>query len=205
MCFWRAISCATATCSANARSRQAEIRENLPIMAAAVDRVSQYRGVIIGSSDIPDALYARSYGGRLPIVREPHAARILRALRRAALVTSGTATLETALAGVPQVAAYHGNGSGDDVWKVMKRVLTIPYVTLPNLIANRDIIPELLLHHCTADSAAGHLGPLFTRHPGAECPTQGYSEISRILGDRKRRRQCRGAYNRRSRKIRKWR
>ena len=160
-------------------SRQAEIRENLPIMAAAVDRFPQYRGVIIGSSDIPDALYAR-YGGRLPIVREPHAARIL-VHCRAALVTSGTATLETALAGVPQVAMYHGNGS-EMMYKVMKRVLTIPYVTLPNLIANRDIIPELLLHQCTADSAAGHLGPLLRDTPERNAQLQGYSEISRILG-----------------------
>ena len=160
-------------------SRQAEIRENLPVMVAAVDRFPQYRGVIIGSTDIPDALYAR-YDGRLPIVREPHAARIL-VHCRAALVTSGTATLETALAGVPQVAMYHGNGS-EMVYKVMKRVLTIPYVTLPNLIANRDIIPELLLHHCTADSAAGHLGPLLRDTPERNAQLQGYSEISRILG-----------------------
>ena len=147
MCFWRAISCATATCSANARSRQAEIRENLPIMAAAVDRFPQYRGVIIGSSDIPDALYARSYGGRLPIVREPHAARILAHSQSRTCNIGNRDTRNRARRSATGCRVSWQRFEMMD--KVTKRVLTIPYVTLPNLIANRDIIPELLLHHCT--------------------------------------------------------
>lgn len=161
-------------------SRRAEIRNNLRIMTAALDRFPQYRGIIIGAPGIDDSSYA-TLGAKLPVLRYDHAAQVL-AHCRAALVTSGTATLECALAGVPQVALYRGGGS-KLTYSIMEKVLDIKYVTLPNLIADSPVIPELLEHLCTTEAAAEALAPLL-REGSAERTAQleGYARIRSILG-----------------------
>lgn len=160
-------------------SRKNEIRRNLEIMCDALDLFPRYEGVIIGAPGIDDALYAE-LGARRPVVRAPHAAHIL-AHCRAALVTSGTATLETALAGVPQVALYRGAGSSV-VYGIMSHILSIPYVTLPNLIADAPVIPELLMHKCTALSTAAALGAILPDSKERAGQLHGYAEVRRRLG-----------------------
>lgn len=162
-------------------SRMGEIRKNLPVMLKAVDRFTQYKGIIIGAPGIEDSFYASLLEGReIPVLREESAYDILPHCR-GALVTSGTATLEVALAGVPQVALYRSNGS-KLAYNIMSRILKVPFVTLPNLIAGREIIPEKLLHECTPDTVADALaGILRLQAPGREAQTAGYAEISRIL------------------------
>lgn len=135
-------------------SRRGEIRNNLSVMQEAVKGFIQYQAVIAGAPGIDDALYATMT--KLPVVRDTGA--LLRHAR-AALVTSGTATLEAALAGVPQVACYRSNGS-KLAYKIMHRILSVPFVTLPNLICNRRIIAEQLLHECTPETVAEALSPL---------------------------------------------
>ena len=68
-----------------------------------------------------------------------------------ALVTSGTATLEAALLGTPQVVAYRAVGS-KIVYNIFKHILNVRFVSLPNLILNREIVRELLLHQCTVEN-----------------------------------------------------
>ncbi len=160
-------------------SRKAEIKSNMVVMKQALDQFPQYRGVVIGAPGIDDTFYA-TYGTSLPILRPAHAAQVL-AHCRAALVTSGTATLETALAGVPQVAMYRGSGS-KVTYDMMKRVLDISYVTLPNLVANEAIIPEMLMHLCTPDAVADALRPLLTDTPARAAQIDGYRRIREILG-----------------------
>ena len=160
-------------------SRKAEIRNNLRIMTAALDQFPQYRGVIVGAPGIDDAFYA-GCRAKLPVLRYEHATAIL-AHCRAALVTSGTATLECALAGVPQVALYRGGGS-KVTYKLMEKVLDIKYVTLPNLIADAPVIPELLEHLCTVEATADALRPLLTDTPQRNAQLDGYARIRRILG-----------------------
>ena len=65
----------------------------------------------------------------------------------------------------------------------MKRLLKVKYVSLPNLIADREVVPELLVHHCTADSIAEHLGPLLTGSPERDRMLGGYKTVKRRLGD----------------------
>lgn len=162
-------------------SRRAEIHSNLAVMRLAVDRFPQYRGVIIAAPGIEDEFYNANGGINLPIIRENCAEHVL-AHCRAALVTSGTATLETALAGIPQVACYRSNGA-KITYDIMSRVLDIKYVTLPNLIADEGIIPELLIHNCTPDLVADKLAPLL-RLDSAERAAQldGYQRMRRVLG-----------------------
>ncbi|MBD5174612.1 MAG: lipid-A-disaccharide synthase [Bacteroidales bacterium] len=161
-------------------SRRGEIKNNLPVMRAAVDRFPQYRGVIVGAPGIADELYARCGAGQLPVVRVAHAADLL-VHCRAALVTSGTATLETALVGVPQVVTYRANGSKLS-YDIMKRILSVDYVSLPNLITGSEIIPEMLLHECTSDLVAERLAPLLRDTPERAAQLDGYARMRTILG-----------------------
>lgn len=160
-------------------SRLSEIRTNLPLMVDAAKRFPQYRAVIAGAPGIDPAVYER-YGSNIPVVRDQTFD--LLANSHAAVVTSGTATLETALAGVPQVAVFRNCGS-KLVYKIMRRIIKGRFVTLPNLIADSEIIPELLLHLCTADTITAHLAPLLPDDsPQRQAQLTAYTTLRRILG-----------------------
>lgn len=162
-------------------SRRNEILNNLAIMQAAMARFPDVQPVIIGAPGTPDSLYAASGAGSIPVLRASHATAIL-AHCTAALVTSGTATLETALAAVPQVVLYRANGSKIS-YNIMSAILDIKYVSLPNLIVGRQIIPELLLHNCTPDTAAEALTPLLDPGSAArKAQLEGYADMRRTLG-----------------------
>lgn len=161
-------------------SRHGEIRNNLPVMLAAVGELSQYQPVIVAAPGIADGEY-RSGGAAIPLLRTPAAAVLAHA--HAALVTSGTATLECAVAGVPQVVCYRANGSKLS-YNIMKAALSVKYVSLPNLIADSAVVPELLLHRCTPAAAAEALRPLLdTQSPQRRAQLQGYQRIMQILGN----------------------
>lgn len=161
-------------------SRKGEIRNNLPVMRLAVDRFPQYRGVIIGAPGIPDDFYEQNGGIRMPVIREKSAVRVL-AHCRAALVTSGTATLEAALSGIPQVVCYRANGAKIS-YDIMKKLLSCDYVSLPNLIAGEEVVPEMLVHLCTPDLVADKLAVLLRDTPEREAQLRGYEKIRGILG-----------------------
>lgn len=158
-------------------SRLGEIRNNLSVMQDAVARFPQYRGVVAAAPGVDPEFYKAFT--TLPVVTDQTFALLRHS--HAALVTSGTATLEAALAGVPQVACYRSNGS-KIAYNLMKRVLSVDYVTLPNLIVNRPVIPELLLHNCTPDAIADSLTPLLTDTPQRRAQLEGYDAMRRALG-----------------------
>lgn len=162
-------------------SRKGEIRNNLPVMNLALQQFPQYHGVIVAAPGIPDEMYKTFGAGNIPVIRPENAPEVL-AHCRAALVTSGTATLETALCGVPQVVCYRANGAKIS-YDIMKRLLSVSHVALPNLIAGKEIIPEQLVHLCTPDLVATALAPLL-REGSAEREAQlaGYARMRRVLG-----------------------
>lgn len=170
-------------------SRRGEIRNNMSVMLEAARRFGGYSLAIAAAPGIDDGIYAPYQAEDVRIVRD--ATMPLLAYAAAALVTSGTATLEAALASTPQVACYRANGSRLS-YAVMHRLLKVDYVTLPNLIARRQVIPEMLLHHCTADNVARELAAILpvqapatlTRDsaPGRAAMLDGYAGIRRALG-----------------------
>lgn len=162
-------------------SRRSEIRNNLAIMRKAIEQFPDTQPVIIGAPGTPATLYAACGAGSIPVLRAPHATAIL-AHCHAALVTSGTATLETALCRVPQVVLYRANGSKLS-YDIMSAILDIKYVSLPNLIVDRNIIPELLLHNCTADNTAIALAPLLQPDSASRtAQLEGYAAMRAVLG-----------------------
>ncbi|MCM1413288.1 MAG: lipid-A-disaccharide synthase [Bacteroides sp.] len=158
-------------------SRRGEIRNNLPIMDAVARRHPELQAVVAGAPNMPDDFY-RSLTD-LPIV---HSATFdLMANATAALVTSGTATLECALAGTPQVVCYRANGVKLS-YNIMKHLLKVKYVSLPNLIVGEAIVPEMLVHLCTVDSVDARLTDILPGHSGRELQLEGYRRLRSILG-----------------------
>ena len=161
-------------------SRVREIRDNLPLMLEAAARHPEYQAVIAGAPSIDDSLYRDVMGNQaVPVLRDATYPLVHHA--RAAIVTSGTATLETALLGTPQVACYRFNGSKLS-YNFYRRLLTGKYVTLPNLIVDEPVIPELLMHLCTVDSINGHLTQLLADSDERTTMLDGYRRLAERLG-----------------------
>ena len=161
-------------------SRVREIRDNLPLMLQAAARHPDYQAVIAGAPNITDDLYREVMGDQaVPVQRDATYPLVHHA--RVALVTSGTATLETALLGTPQVACYRFNGSKWS-YNFYRRLLTGKYVTLPNLITDEPVIPELLMHLCTVDSIDRHLSLLLGDTPERTAMLDGYRRLADRLG-----------------------
>lgn len=162
-------------------SRKGEIRNNLPLMIAAVKRFPDFQYAVAAAPAIPEKFYreiAQDPGLQVVFGATP----TLLKYSQAAIVTSGTATLETALIGTPQVVCYRGNGRKLS-YKIMEKLLKVKYVSLPNLIVNNSVVPELLLHNCTPSSIARELSPLLQVSPKRDWQVSGYKNLRRRLGN----------------------
>ena len=167
-------------------SRHKEIRDNLPEMIAACNTFPQCQIVIGGAPNIDEAEYRNVL--RTGGIDNANTLKILFgqsfelvANARAAVVTSGTATLETAVLGTPQVVCYRMNGS-KRVYNIYKHLLKVKYVSLPNLIADEPILTELLLHFCDRRSIARTLEPLLGDTPQRSEMLAGYVRMMNRLG-----------------------
>lgn len=162
-------------------SRRSEIRNNLPLMLKAASRFPDFQYVVAAAPSVPEKFYreiAQDPGLQVVFGATP----TLLKYSTAALVTSGTATLETALIGTPQVVCYRGNGRRL-TYKIMEKLLKVKYVSLPNLIVGNSVVPELLLHLCTPEAIARELSPLLQPSPRREWQTAGYKTMRRRLGN----------------------
>ena len=162
-------------------SRKGEIRNNLPVMIEAARKFPEYNYAVAAAPNIPEKFYrevAQDQGLQVIFGATP----VLLKYSKAALVTSGTATLETALIGTPQVVCYRANGSRLS-YRIMEKLLKVKYVSLPNLIAANSIVPEMLLHNCTPEKVARELEPLLQHSPKREWQLSGYRNIKRKLGN----------------------
>jgi len=138
-------------------SRQQEISKMLPTMTAIAQRFPDHLFVIAGAPSQEAATYA-------PFLQAPN----IRLLRNqtyellehadAALVTSGTATLETALFGVPEVVCYKGNWLS---YQIAKRIITLKYISLVNLIMDAPVVTELIQGDFNANRLELELKKLF--------------------------------------------
>lgn len=121
-------------------SRQQEVHNMLQHMLKIIPDFPEARFMVAASSNVPDELISQlTLGHRVEIVRDQTYAVL--ACARAALVTSGTATLEAALFGVPEVVCYKGSALS---FAIAKRVVKINYISLVNLILDRPAVKELI-------------------------------------------------------------
>lgn len=162
-----------------AGSRVSEIKDNLPMMIEAAEAYPEYQLVVAGAPGIAPELYAPYVQGHRVKVVQGKTYRLLQQ-SRAALVTSGTATLETALLRVPQVVCYWVGG-GKLFYKTFEKILRVPYVSLVNLIADAPVVCELLGYRATVENLRRELASLFDEE-NRERMLAGYDLVARRLG-----------------------
>jgi lipid-A-disaccharide synthase len=165
-------------------SRRSEVRHHLPVFGETLGRLSK--------SDVSFELILPTMPHLREVVVEgikrwPMRPRIIvgeeekRAAFRiahAALVKSGTVTLELALAGVPMVAAYKGGSV--EAW-VLRRVIRVSSVILANLVIGENVVPEFIQENCTPDKLALALGEILTDSPSRQRQIEAFGKLDAIM------------------------
>jgi lipid-A-disaccharide synthase len=146
-------------------SRAQEIKVKLPIMLEMVKHFPDYTFVVAQAPAQPESLYKEIIGNRPVMVVTGQTYNLLKQAK-AGLITSGTATLETALFGVPQVVCYKGNAIS--YWLATKLV-KVKYISLVNLIMDKPVVKELIQNELTEENLKNELERLLHdenyRHP----------------------------------------
>ncbi len=162
-------------------SRRQEIRGNLSRMVQAAEPfLQQYQLVLAAAPGFDDAYYQEWMGETQAMVLRNQTYRILQH-STAALVTSGTATLETALFRVPQVVCYYAK-AGRLVSLGKRLILKIPYISLVNLIAGKEIVPELLAEKMNVENLRLHLSSILPSGSARQLQLDGYEAMAQRLG-----------------------
>lgn len=163
-----------------AGSRKQEIKDNLSRMIEASRSFPEYQFVIAGAPGIEPEFYRAYMGENVEIVFGQtydllsHAA--------AALVTSGTATLETALFRVPQVVCYY-TAVGKLVSFLRRHILKVKYISLVNLIAGQEVVAELVADGMTVRNISAQLARILPGSEGRALMEKGYEILIQTLGE----------------------
>ena len=135
-------------------SRKQEIAKKLPVMLEASTSFPEYQFVVAKAASLDDEFY-QGFLNNYPTVKSViNKTYHLLAQSTAALVTSGTATLETALFGVPQVVCYKGSSVS---YQIAKRLVKIKYISLVNLIMDKEVVKELIQDDLTVANVTREL------------------------------------------------
>ena len=164
-------------------SRQQEIKDNLPAMLEATRHLTdRYQIVVAGAPAIEHEYYQQfTEGYQVTVLRAGQTFQLLHHAT-AALVTSGTATLETCMFGVPQVVCY--NTKMAKFFGFLKRhFLKVKYVSLVNLIADREVVCELIADDFSVDNIRHELEQILPGGSKREKMLSDYTEIRNLLGD----------------------
>lgn len=162
-------------------SRRQEIRDNLPLMLKVAAQHSEYSLVIAGAPGIEPDYYKPYLGNCKATILFGQTYPLLQH-SQFALVTSGTATLETALFRVPQVVCYAVVGGKLANW-VFKHAFHVPYISLVNLIRGKEVVQELFGGRFTEEEVARELHKLMTDKTYRQWMLDEYDEMIRILGE----------------------
>ena len=163
-----------------AGSRKQEIRDNLTRMMEVTRSFPDYQFVVAGAPGISKEYYAQYIDSGTNIVYS----QTYRLLQHsvAAMVTSGTATLETALFEVPQVVCYYMS-AGKIVSFLRKFLLKVKYISLVNLITGDETVKELVADGMTASNLKHEFAAILPEGTKRERMLKGYSDLKRILGN----------------------
>ncbi len=164
-------------------SRRSEIRKCLPTMLAAARQVAaaeqdNYRIVVAAAPSIEDSFYAHYLQGEA-LTRDTYT---LVSAARAAVVNSGTATLETALLRCPQTAVYYIACSRWLEWLLRPIVFRTQFFTLVNIIPQEEVIQELIARRFTQQNIEAELTRLLTDDAYRNRMLAAYTHISALLG-----------------------
>ena len=164
-----------------AGSRRQEIKDNLPAMMQVAARFPQYQAVLAGAPSIADEYYEDFIrGSQVQLVKNQTYPLLAHAT--AALVTSGTATLETALFNVPQVVCYK-----TPVPRLIRfafnHIIKVEYISLVNLIMNKEVVSELFADRFTVDTISPCLQTLLPGGEARQDMLNNYALLQKVLGN----------------------
>lgn len=164
-----------------AGSRLQEIKDNLPAMIEVAERFEDYQMVLAGAPSIEDEYYLK-FIANTPVKMVKNKTYPLLAHSKVALVTSGTATLETALFDVPQVVCYETPLPKLVRW-AFHHILKVKYISLVNLIADKEVVKEMFADRFTVDGIANEVYDILPEMSGRDKMLVGYQEVRNRLGD----------------------
>ncbi len=163
-----------------AGSRRQEIKDNLPMMIEATKEFSkEYQIIIAGAPGIDEEYYSNYTDGKIKILFDK-TYQIL-SFAKMALVTSGTATLETSLFRVPQIVCYY-TPLGKFVSFLRRHILKVKYISLVNLIANKEVVKELVADSMTIENIKKEAKAIIYNNEYKNNMLNEYDRIIEILG-----------------------
>jgi len=159
-------------------SRKQEIQSKLPIMAKMAKHYPDYELIVAKAPSMDQEVYTECLDGQNIRLVEGRTYDLLD-VADVAIVTSGTATLETALFGVPEVVCYKGNPIS---YHIAKRIVDIKYISLVNLIMDKEVVKELIQGEMTASNIKEELDLIIGDEAYREQMLQNYAELKDLLG-----------------------
>ena len=159
-------------------SRKQEISKKLPIMLSVCSLFPEYHFVIAKAPGLEDSFYSEWTSVHTNVSMVSEQTYLLLSYACAALVTSGTATLETALFGVPQIICYKGNALS---YAIAKRIVHIKFIGLANLIMNKEVVKELIQHELTTNNLQKELSKILNDENYRKRINEDYQALSVLL------------------------
>jgi lipid-A-disaccharide synthase len=163
-------------------SRKQEVSVKLPIMLKALADFPAYQFIIAGAPSLDATFYMEIIGN----IEANQNVRILYnqtydllSASEAAIVTSGTATLETALLEIPEVVCYKGSAIS---YHIAKRLIKIDYISLVNLIMGKEVVKELIQQDCNPDAIRKELQQIIIGGKKRASILENYKELKKIVG-----------------------
>lgn len=163
-----------------AGSRKQEIKDNLPYMLKAASKFPEYQLVLAGAPGISPHYYEKYIQGANVKIIFDQTYRLLQQ-SSAALVTSGTATLETALFRVPQVVCYY-TPIGKVIAFLRKKILKVKFISLVNLVAGKEVVRELVADTMTLKNIESELEAILYNKVKRQQMFTDYERMIQILG-----------------------
>jgi lipid-A-disaccharide synthase len=161
-------------------SRKQEIKSKLPVMLAATKNFPDYQFIVAKAPSIEDEFYdgfVKDYANVKMIANDTYSLLMKSA---AALVTSGTATLETALFDVPEVVCYK---AGHISYQIAKRLVKLKFICLVNLIMNREVVKELIQNDLTPERITSELKKILEDSSKREKLAEDYLQLKQLLSE----------------------
>jgi lipid-A-disaccharide synthase len=159
-------------------SRKQEILKKLPIMLEVASHFPDYKFVVAKAPGLEESFYNNMLQPYKNVSWVADKTYQLLSASKAAMVTSGTATLETALFGVPEVVCYKGNALS---YQIAKRLIHIKYICLVNLIMDKEVVKELIQDELTVINLQQELNLLLTGKEKLQQLKNDYTELKNLL------------------------
>jgi lipid-A-disaccharide synthase len=159
-------------------SRKQEVKVKLPVMLEAASAFTGYQLVVARAASLDDEVYEeilRSYPEVISVKDQTYE---LLSQATAALVTSGTATLETALFGVPQVVCYKGSAIS---YQIAKRLIRIKYISLVNLIMDKPVVKELIQNDFNVQQVKTEMSAILNDEIRKQQISDDYRQLKELL------------------------